>query len=769
MAFELSKAAATVFFSEGPVELWRRTRNFLSINGRWRVFREKPNLGLRPTFLPPAWRGSFPDIRRAMEFYGAQEIEASRSKGETIVFPRSERPVVSIVIPLYNKAAYTYYCLRSILENTDDPAYEVVTVDDASTDATPELLSMIENIRVVRHEQNEGFIASCNDGAAQARGAFLCFLNNDTLVTKSWVSHLIKTIESGPGCGAVGARLVYPEGVLQEAGSIVWRDGSALGYGRGDDPSKPEYGYVREVSYCSAACLLMERDLFHRLGGFDRSYRPAYYEDADLCFRVWEAGRRVLYQPKSLVYHLEFSSSSPEKAVRQMQINQSTFSNRWGERLAARLQCTPSNIVRARDERAGRRIFVVDDRIPTPPFGSGYPRSYAMVAMLARLGFVVSFFPLQNPEPFQPWLDNLQQLGVEVFFRPYDDFRRLLKERVGYYDAVIVSRPHNAARALPAIRKAWPDVPVVYDAEALFSARDILKARLRGAELAPARVRALIESELAPLVDADAIITVSDTEQRTFEEFLGDRPAVVWSHPLEITQPRTDFDGRCDLLFVGGFPGTNTPNELAVIYLAREVLPLVREKLHCRLFVVGANPPESVRELAGAGVVVEGFVEDLGAAYEQRRVFIAPHRVAAGIPLKVLEAMSFGLPCVVSDLIAGQLGLADGVEALVGRSAAELAAKIVEAHEQRATWVSLQREAFGLVRRNCDPVKLEERLLGVIDAAVERRRSLGTTFGPGSAGRSGRRGFLSLTSTGAAHKCETLGGKMSIRLSRGEA
>lgn len=725
-ALELSAAAVKVLSSEGPRELWKRINAFIAMKRLERTSRRKPDLKLHPAFLPPGWDAGGADIRRAMDCCGAREIASRRTSGGTIVFPRAERPLVSIVLPLHNKAGYTYYCLRSILANTGPPAYEVVAVDDASSDATPELLALVENIRIVRHDVNRGFIESCNAGAAQARGSLLCFLNNDTIVTDAWLAHLVRTLQARADCGAVGARLVYPDGVLQEAGSIVWRDGSALGYGRGDDPAKPEYGYLREVSYCSAACLLIPSSLFHRLGGFDPRYRPAYYEDADLCFRVRDSGRRVFYQPKSIVYHLEFSSSSPTKAVQQMKNNQAVFAARWEARLAAQAPAAPRRVLRARDERAGPRVLVLDDRIPTPPIGSGYPRAYAMLAALARLDYVVSFFPLQHPEPFQPWLDNLQQLGIEVFFRPYDNFRGLLKERGGFYDAVIISRPHNAARWLPAIRKAWPDVPVVYDAEALFSVRDVQRAALCGAALSPARVHALTRSELAPLVDADAVMTVSETEQRIFEEYLGDRPAVVWSHPLAIRQPRTDFQDRCDLLFVGGFLGTNTPNELAVLFLAREVLPLVRERIGCRLFVVGANPPESVRNLASAGVVVEGLVEDLGDMYQRRRVFVAPHRVAAGIPLKVLEAMSFGIPCVVSDLIAGQLNLTDGVEALVGRDGTELAAKIVEAHERRETWVRLQREGFALIRKNCDPARLDQRLQEVIAAAIERRRQIGS-------------------------------------------
>ncbi len=259
-------------------------------------------------------------------------------------FECPEQPDASIIIPVFNQWAYTATCLASLLKAKCNYSFEVIVVDDQSSDETAEMLAQVEGITYFRNEQNQGFVGSCNRGAEHARGEFLVLLNNDTEVTDGWLDELIHTFALEPKAGLVGSRLVYPDGKLQEAGGMIFNDASGWNYGRGDDPESPEYKYLREADYCSGACIMLKTSLFHELGALDERYSPAYYEDTDLAFRVREAGYKVMVQPCSTVIHFEGATSGTDTSSgtkRYQLINQEKFLERWRSELERQPQPVP--------------------------------------------------------------------------------------------------------------------------------------------------------------------------------------------------------------------------------------------------------------------------------------------------------------------------------------------------------------------------------------------------------------------------------------------
>jgi GT2 family glycosyltransferase len=639
-------------------------------------------------------------------------------------FPAYNSPTVSVVIVAYNKAPYTFQCLRSALESLPPP-FELIIVDNASTDDTSALLARIRGARVIRNRKNRFFGPACNQGASVAKGKHLLFLNSDAFVREGCISSLVNTMESAPDVGAAGAKLIWRNGLLQEAGSIVWRDGSALGYGRGDDPSKPEYCYARDVDYCSAACLMVRSDLFENSGGFDERFTPAYYEDTDLCMRLWTSGYRVVYDPGAVAVHVEYAGTSFDTAERLMAMQQSLFVAKHRKTLGKHLPFSERNVIRARSRKDRPTILVIDDCVPKPSDGSGYPRMFSMLKSMASLGYPVTLLPLTDATPKKPETDILTRLGVEVLWGN-TGARQLLESRRDSYDMVLISRPPNALLAMNLTRKTNPKALVIYDAEALWYRREQLKRSL-GYRSDDRRFTSE-EAELSLIRSADYVVAVSETEKKFIQEKLADSDRVVLlGHSHTVVPTLTQFEDRQGLLFLAGFKSARMgpgPNDDAAINFAKNVLPRIRAQVPGVKFVIaGSNQPQSVKQLASDTVSVIGYVKDIRQLFEKSRLFVVPIRFAAGALWKVTEAMSYGLPCVLSMTAAQGLEIRDGDEALIARDEDDMVEKIVRLYQDKALWRHVRENGLEYVTKNCDPTLVEERLGAFLKKISQARKS----------------------------------------------
>ncbi|MCW8925841.1 MAG: glycosyltransferase, partial [Xanthomonadales bacterium] len=341
-------------------------------------------------------------------------------------FECPDQPDASIVIPVYNQWPYTAACLASLLEARCRHSFEVIIIDDQSSDETQECLAQVEGIKYFRNEQNQGFVGSCNRGAEQARGEFLVLLNNDTEVTDDWLDELIDTFVHEPEAGLVGSRLVYPDGKLQESGGVIFNDASGWNYGRGDDPERPEYKFLREADYCSGACIMLKTRFFRELGALDERYSPAYYEDTDLAFRVREAGYKVMVQPWSSVIHFEGATSGTDTSSgtkRYQLINQEKFLKRWREVLEHQPPSIPDPynkpaMRKASNHRNNGQLLFIDAHTPEPERDSGSVRLIHLMKICRELGYGVAFFADSRVNAGR-CTRNLQKSGIEVLYKPW--------------------------------------------------------------------------------------------------------------------------------------------------------------------------------------------------------------------------------------------------------------------------------------------------------------------------------------------------------------
>ncbi len=596
---------------------------------------------------------------------------------------------VSIVVPVHGQHALTYGCLKSILAHTPAGRYEVIVVDDASPEPLARALPGLDGVRIERNDANLGFIGSCNRGAALARGEYLLFLNNDTIVTAGWLQAILDVFETRPDAGLVGVKLVYPDGRLQEAGGIVWRDGSGWNCGRDGDPERPEHNYVREVDYCSGACIATPAALFGELGGFDARYAPAYYEDTDLAFAVRAAGRKVYYQPRATVVHFEGQTSGTElgSGVKRHQVlNQRVFAEKWAGELAAH---RPNGVhpELEHDRYARRRVLVIDACMLTPDQDSGSMRMQAALELLVDLGCKVSFVA-DNLEHRQPYVTDLQQRGIEVLFHPYvQSIAALLAERGREFDMVVLSRHYIAVKHIEAVRKFAPDALVVFDTVDLHFLRTERQAELEGGSVAEA-ARAKREEELALINAADVTLVVSPIERALLARLAPGADVAILSNIHDVFPPGPAFAEREGLLFIGGF--RHPPNVDAMAWYVREILPYVRARVPGVVtYIIGAEPPASVRELAADDVVVTGYVPDVAPFFARCRLSISPLRYGAGVKGKINLAMCHGVPVVATSPSVEGMHLEPGEDVLVADTPESFADAIARAYGDEALWQRL--------------------------------------------------------------------------------
>ena len=572
-------------------------------------------------------------------------------------FHATPAALVSIVIPIHNQLEYTLRCLSSIRAQTEGIAYEVIVIDDASNLSVFLALQAVPGLRVIRNFNNLGFLHSCNRGVFNARGQYILLLNNDTEVTAGWLEALLRVFTIKSDAGLVGAKLIYPDGRLQEAGSIVWRDGSAWNYGKNEDPAIPFFNYLREADYCSGACVILPKALWKQLAGFDTAYAPAYYEDADLAFRVRAAGYKVYYQPHCAIIHHEgksHGSDTTEGVKRHQLVNQRHFQECWRPALAAHYS-NAENFFHARDRSAAKKtILFIDHYVPHIDQDAGSRCLHMYIKVFCDAGFSVKFIG-DNFFPHQPYQDTLEEMGVEVLTGAYmaGNWRDWLAKNGQYLDYVFFIRAYTSAQWVEPVRKTTAAKFLFYGVD-LISRTQMRAYREFGDPhyLQDAKVWEEKESFVINRVDVVYYPSQEEVEELRLR-FPGKQIEHIPLYAFAGEGSPSPFDARTrrDLLFVGSF--SHPPNISALRWFLRDVFPEVQKQLPgVKFHIVGRNPPAELTALAGENVVFHGYVTDaeLDGLYRRCRIAVVPLRVGGGIKGKMLEAFYKGTPVITTEI-----------------------------------------------------------------------------------------------------------------------
>ncbi|MEM4620337.1 MAG: glycosyltransferase [Desulfurococcaceae archaeon] len=634
------------------------------------------------------------------------QIENTSSSAE-ISFPRVDKPIVSIIIPCHNKFEYTYNCLKSIHQNTDLQTIEIIIADDNSSDETINIGRYVSGVKVIRNIPALGFLKNCNEASKIARGKYILFLNNDTEVTKGWLEYLLEIIETQPDVGIVGPKLIFPDGKLQEAGGIIWKDASGWNYGRGDDPEKPEYNYVKEVDYISGACILVRRELWDKIGGFDIRYAPAYFEDCDLAFTVRKMGFKVVYQPKSVVVHHEGISHGKDTSTgikKYQDLNKYKFFEKWKNVLCEEHLENGKDPFLARDRSIFKKhILIIDHYVPEPDKDAGSKTMLNIIKIFKSLGFHVTFIG-DNFFRSEPYTSNLQSMGIEVIYgSDYAyNWKQYLKENLKYFDLVFLSRSWISDKYIDyfrELRDSGLDLP-----KTIFYPQDLSFIRLEREYKATGDMKYLEESvkskeiEYKIFKEVDATLVLSKYEEALLCNSIKDKyvkfiPGFIFDEQFPISK-EDDINKRSGIFFIGGF--RHRPNYYGVKWFIENCWDYVKEKLHgIKFYIAGSEIPEDIKQLGSydRNIEVLGHLSEyeLKAMYDKVRVVVAPLTYGAGVKGKVIEAIAHGVPIVTTSI--GAEGIPDAEEVtIISDNPIEFSESLIKLYTDSNFWGSIRKK-----------------------------------------------------------------------------
>ena len=565
----------------------------------------------------------------------------------------------------------------------------------------------------------------------------MLILNNDIELGFRAVDFALETLQAADDIGFVGSRIVRTHGLLQEAGGIVWSNGATRGYGRDDEPWQLTYAGQRNVDYCSACFLLCRTSTLSQLDGFDEDFSPGYYEEADLCSRGWQAGWRTVYDPRACIFHFEYASFSkgrpPAASHALMRKHRDLFVRKNAKYLAERLGDVPKNLVAAsrRDSAGQDRVVVVEDLVPLPRLGSGFGRSHAVVRTLQDLGFDVTVIALATRDDVEDDEVYVALPDAEVVFvdRTPGGLQQALEGFLPGAAALWVCRTHNLGRVNPALARIADGpqtIRKVLDTEAISTNRQAAFAELVEDESwTEIETQRQLVTELEGAELFDCVIAVNEYERAQIESCLPSANTAVVGHVLQPREPETTFAERLGFLFVGAVHIVPSPNWDSLVWFCSQVWPRIRDRIQrATLTIAGYWAPEAEvpDEASGDGIQFLGAIDDLAPLYRAHRVFVAPTRYAAGIPFKVHEAVSYGLPTVVTPLLQRQLGWDNG-QGIVSTDQLDpkaFAEACIALHANDREWQSVAEAGQQVLANACG----QERFVAQIQRALGGRSSI---------------------------------------------
>ena len=593
-------------------------------------------------------------------------------------------PLVSIIIPVSNSFNYTYKCINSILNADSSFYYEIIIIDETLNNKIKLLIEMYKqnqsnNTIYYKTKKYKNYIENCNQAVRLSNGKYIAFLRDNTKVYKNWLTYLLKTIENDKKIGLVGSKLIYSNGILEEAGGIVWNNGEYSNYGRGSDANLPEFNYIKEVDFISGISFIIRKSIWNKIGGFDERYDQIYYQFINIAFLLRNNGYKIIYQPKSLVKHYTQISIWNNNLSFIQEIDKKKFLEEWKYKL--KYQLSVNNTFLARDRSINRsRILVIDRYVPNFDKDAGGRCCFMYLNIFNEIGLKVTFLG-DYVGKIEPYTSILQQKGIEVLYGNSYKNKKLeiwLKENIKYFNYIYLQRPDISIKYIDFIKK--------YSSGKIFYfAHDLHYIRLLREFNITKKIKYYIKSRYMEKIEreifnkVDIIHIVGSYEYKILKDEYKNKtirniPLYIYEEPLKNIEK--NFHKRKDLIFVGGFE--HSANVDAIIWFAKEIYPkIIKIFPNIILHIISSKISKKISQLESKNIKIEGFMsdEDLHSMYQKCRIAIAPLRYGAGVKGKVIEAAYNQIPMVTTTI--GGEGIDNSIGTFIMEDNPEKMAEII--------------------------------------------------------------------------------------------
>jgi O-antigen biosynthesis protein len=585
----------------------------------------------------------------------------------------------------------------SLAHCQDRLTLDLIICDVGKGDFTRLLFADRPNCLYIRCEPDAAYSDAANLSLSSISTNVVGFFEAETLIQGEALQHLLSSLTDQKGI--VGPQVLYPDGRLKAAGGIITYSKAPSGYGHLDpQPDHPRYKFARQVDFCPAGYLI-KRDIILELAGFNEQYRTFEFAHTDLAFRARALGHSCHYCPSAQVF------SYCAEGGEDRQNDWDRFAREMAAQMVDDYETTGRNLSRLHDRASRGRVLYIDADSPTPDQNAGSAYSINIIRILNEFGFRVTFAPESNFGHRGKYTERLQAMGVEAIYAPYfDNVRDLLIEKDGDFELVVLCRVEIAGRYLDLVRQLVPRARIVFNTVDLHFLRETRGAELLDQPQLLERAQRTRDAEIASIRKADATIVLTDQEADIVRReapgaLIHVIPLVPDTDELCRAAPFAPFSARSGVIFVGSY--LHAPNADAVTYFVRSIWPLVRQRVPTAVFrIVGSGVTPEVQALAGNGIEVVGFVDDLDAMLAQCRVAVVPLRYGAGMKGKVLTSLRAGLPTVSSSIGIEGFALTPGEEILVEDDPYMFADAVIRLYTEETMWTRLSQKALELVRKN---------------------------------------------------------------------